>query len=305
MSRERPWLSERVVSPTLAKTLIESQFPDLAPVHIAPLGTGWDNTVYTVNQTWAFRFPRREMALSLMATEWQLLAHLAPLLSLQIPVPHFNGQPSAAFDWPFAGYSLVPGQTACRAYLSGEMRMALVAPMAEFLKTLHQFPLAQALDLPPDRMKKVDVALRLPQIMERLAQAQSLGLLPSAAPWLPFLADLPPETPPNRPRCLVHGDLYIRHLVVDQVGHLNGVIDWGDAHWGDPACDFSAVFSLLPPETHVTFWRHYGPVSAETLKLARMRAIFHNLALLLYASDTHDADLEREARLGLAWCAEP
>ncbi|MGE3726777.1 MAG: phosphotransferase [Candidatus Sericytochromatia bacterium] len=305
MSHERPWLSERVVSPALAKTLIENQFPVLAPVQIAPLGTGWDNTVYSVNQTWAFRFPRREMALSLMDTEWQLLAHLAPHLALQIPVPRFNGQPSPAFDWPFAGFSLVPGQTACRARLSGLQRQALIVPMAEFLKTLHHFPLAQTLDLPPDHMKKVDVALRVPQIMERLAQAQTLGLLSSDAPWLSFLADLPPETPLNRPRCLVHGDLYIRHLVVDHAGHLNGVIDWGDAHLGDPACDFSAVFSLLPPETHETFWQHYGPVSAETLKLARMRAIFHNLALLLYASDTRDADLEREARQGLAWCAEP
>lgn len=300
---ERPWLSECVVSPELAQTLIEGQFPELAPVQIEPLGIGWDNTVYCVNQTWAFRFPRREMALMLMETEWQLLASLAPHLTLSIPVPRFNGRPSPVFHWPFAGYSLVPGQTACSVGLSLAQRQALVAPLAALLKTLHHFPLeqAQALHLPADRLKKVDLALRVPQCFERLEQALAQGLLPNREPWQAFLAGLPAETPADRPLCLVHGDLYIRHLVVDAAGTLTGVIDWGDAHLGDPACDFSAVFSVLPPETHPEFWRIYGPVSADTLMLARMRAIFHNLALLLYAVDTQDVNLEREARLGLSW----
>jgi aminoglycoside phosphotransferase (APT) family kinase protein len=302
---ERPWLSERVVTPELAKILIESQFPDLAPAEVLALGTGWDNTVYLVNQAWAFRFPRREMALMLMETELKLLDGLAPRLELKIPVPHFTGQPCPDFDWPFAGYSLVPGQTACAAQLSREQREALVLPLANMLKTLHSFPAeeAEALDLPPDRLKKVDLSLRKPQIFARLEQAMALGLLRHIAPWQPFLAALPAETPPERPDCLVHGDLYIRHLVVDASGALTGVIDWGDAHWGDPACDISVVYSVLPPETHARFWQCYGPVSPETLMLARMRALFHNLALLLYAADTQDLNLEREARQGLEWCA--
>jgi aminoglycoside phosphotransferase (APT) family kinase protein len=302
---ERPWLSERVVAPELAKILIESQFPDLAPAEVQALGTGWDNTVYLVNQAWAFRFPRREMALMLMETEFKLLDSLAPRLALGIPVPRFKGQPSPDFEWPFAGYSLVPGQTACGAQLSNQQREDMVLPLADMLKTLHRFPQeeALALDLPLDRMKKVDLALRRPQIFERLEQAQALGLLSHLSPWQPFLAGLPAETPPERPSCLVHGDLYIRHLVVDAAGGLTGVIDWGDAHWGDPACDLSVVYSVLPPETHAKFWQYYGPVSPETRMLARMRALFHNLAILLYAADTQDVNLEREARQGLEWCA--
>jgi len=302
---ERPWLSERVVTQELAKILIESQFPDLAPVDVVALGTGWDNTVYLINQAWAFRFPRREMALMLMETELKLLDCLAPRLALDIPVPRFKGQPSPEFEWPFAGYSLVPGQTACSAQLSNKQREEMVLPLADLLKTLHDFPPeeALALDLPLDRLKKVDLALRKPQIFERLEQAQALGLLSSLTPWQPFLATLPAETPPERPSCLVHGDLYIRHLLVDAAGALTGVIDWGDAHWGDPACDFSVVYSVLPPETHAKFWQRYGPVSPETLMLAKMRALFHNLALLLYAADTQDVNLEREARQGLDWCA--
>ena len=38
----------------------------------------------------------------------------------------------------------------------------------------------------------------------------------------------------------VHGDLYSRHLLVDDAGRPCGVIDWGDCHVGDPAVDLMA-----------------------------------------------------------------
>lgn len=43
------WDAEQIVSAPLAKTLIETQFPELAPAAISLLGYGFDNTVYQVN----------------------------------------------------------------------------------------------------------------------------------------------------------------------------------------------------------------------------------------------------------------
>ena len=42
------WDAEQIVSVPLAKTLTETQFPELAPATISLLGYGFDNTVYQV-----------------------------------------------------------------------------------------------------------------------------------------------------------------------------------------------------------------------------------------------------------------
>lgn len=72
----RPWRADRAVSEQFARALIESQFPDLAPVTLRPLGAGWDNTVFLVNESYVFRFPRREIAVACMEAENRVLPGL-------------------------------------------------------------------------------------------------------------------------------------------------------------------------------------------------------------------------------------
>ena len=50
------WDAEQIVSAPFAKTLIETQFPELAPATISLLGYGFDNTVYQVNDRLCFGF---------------------------------------------------------------------------------------------------------------------------------------------------------------------------------------------------------------------------------------------------------
>lgn len=74
------------------------------------------------------------------------------------------------------------------------------------------------------------------------------------------------------------------------------MIDWGDIHLGHPAIDPSVAFGFLPPPARPTFLRAYGrDVDAETLRLARFRALFHAFATTRYAIDVDDAPLRREA----------
>lgn len=84
------WDAEQIVSVPLANTLIETQFPELAPAAISLLGYGFDNTVYQVNGRFVFRFPRRELAVGLLKTENQLLPSLASQLPLSIAEPLFS-----------------------------------------------------------------------------------------------------------------------------------------------------------------------------------------------------------------------
>ena len=82
---------------------------------------------------------------------------------------------------------------------------------------------------------------------------------------------------------------------------LTGVIDWGDVHRGDPACDLTAAHLILPPEAHPAFRDAYGPIHEETWHAAKVRAVFHSLAVLLYAAETDDAPLLRETRTALGF----
>ena len=47
-----------------AAELVFGQFPWLRGAAVEPFAEGWDNTVFVVNGEWAFRFPRRQVAIA-------------------------------------------------------------------------------------------------------------------------------------------------------------------------------------------------------------------------------------------------
>src|SRR6516164_1241820 len=103
----QPWSAEFVVSADLARSLIEAQFPHLAPARVEALGVGWDNSAFRVNDAYVFRFPRRQIAVPLLGVEAGLLPALAPRLPLPVPAPTFLGRPTEAYPWPFAGHPMI------------------------------------------------------------------------------------------------------------------------------------------------------------------------------------------------------
>jgi aminoglycoside phosphotransferase (APT) family kinase protein len=301
----QPWSAEVQVSGELARSLIEAQFPWLAPARVEPFGAGWDNTAFLVNEALVFRFPRRQAAVPLLEAEARLLPALAPRLPLAVPVPVFAGTPSEAYPWPFAGYSFLPGRTACTADLTEDQRRAAAEPLARFLATLHAIPAEQAVALGagPDPIARLDIVSRLPRARELLDRLTGLGLVADPRPFAAILDSAPAAAPP-RADTLVHGDLYAAQLLVDGDNRLTGVIDWGDIHLGDPAADLTIACTFLPPGARPAFERVYGPVPAATWHLARLRAVWHTLNVAAYAHDIGAGDLLREARVALGYLPE-
>ena len=109
-----PWTIQRAVDAPLARALIETQFPELRGLSMRPLGQGWDNVAYLLDERWVFSFPQREVAVPLMEQEILCLPLIA---GPGIPLPRFVGLPGADYPWPFAGYEMVQGQTLERACL--------------------------------------------------------------------------------------------------------------------------------------------------------------------------------------------
>jgi aminoglycoside phosphotransferase (APT) family kinase protein len=289
------WLPEVVVSPELALELVREQFPELGRT-IEPFGSGWDNTAYLVDGDVVFRFPRRAFAVQFTSREVHVLPVLAPRLPLPIPFPRWAGAPTARFPWPFAGYRLIPGRTADEAVLSSAERRAAAPVLAEFLRVLHAIP-CDGLGLPGDELARTDFVRRMPLLLERLEGLETAGIIPDRRPWTRLFEDFRPEPPPHP--VPVHGDLYERHVLVDEANRVSGVIDWGDVHAGNPALDLSLLYRFFPADERDDFLRVYGPIDARTARMARLRAAFHASTLAFFAHSTVDAPLLRASLAGM------
>jgi aminoglycoside phosphotransferase (APT) family kinase protein len=279
------------VTAELALELIQEQFPALGAGGIQPFGSGWDNTAYLVDGAIVFRFPRKQSTVVLLERETRVLPHLVARLPLAVPDPRWVGRPAERFPWPFAGYPRLQGTTADRTGLSEAERMEAAASLGRFLAVLHSIPPA-GLDLPGDEIGRTAFERRMPQLEDWLVRLRERDLIDDPAPWLRLFAGGFPA-PPSAP-VLVHGDLYVRHLLVDGDRRVSAVIDWGDVHAGDPAVDLSVAYAFVPPRAREAFARAYGPIDERMRRTARLRAAFHSAALTWFADSTADAALLRE-----------
>lgn len=300
MSGVPEWDPERVVDPDLARALIEARVPELRGARIERLAEGWDNAVYVVDGRWVFRFPQREIAVPGVRREIETLERIGPHLPLPVPVPRWVGDPDERYPWPWFGTEHLPGVELASSGLPDERRATIGRELGRFLRALHGPMLRSRIGptLPIDPMRRTDMAHRVRLTRERLARVVGAGLWePTAAvdALLRDARDLPPS-----PRVVVlHGDLHVRHVLVDGE-RPTGVIDWGDVCAGDPSADLSLAYGALVGAAREAFLVAYGPVDGLTELRARVIAVFLAAALLEYAADAGMAALGAEASDALA-----
>lgn len=300
----RFWAPEIDVDADLARDLIAAQFPHLGIETLRQFGAGMDNAAFLVNDRYVFRFPRREIAAPLLERETRILPLLAPHVPAAIPFPEFVGTPGERYPWLFAGYERLPGTTACTVALSNEEREALALPVGSFLRALHAIDPAPAIGrgLPGDLIKRFDHAHRLPLAQERFALLEDAGAITNTQPFVDFMARIAPEK--LEPSVITHGDLYARHILVDENHRPCGVIDWGDLHYGHPAIDLMVAHSLLPPSAHDAFIEAYGGVDSRTWELAKYRAVYHCALVADFGIQIGDAALWDAGLTGLRFIRE-
>jgi aminoglycoside phosphotransferase (APT) family kinase protein len=286
------WEAEIVVDEPLARRLL-GQFPELAAEALQPLGHGWDNTIWVVDERYAFRFPRRQIVVPGTEREIAVLPLLAPLLPLPVPEPLFVGRPADEYPWPFFGSPLLPGLESSYADLVADDRLAIALELAGFLRTLH----AAELDapLPVDVNGRADMSARVPLARETLAEIEQLWQPPPSVAAILTEAE---QLPPGELGTVVHGDLHFRQVLVEG-RRVTGVIDWVDVCRSDPAIDLSLLWSFLEPSQRPAFIEAYGDVSDEQLLRARVLALNLCAALAAQAHAQGLAAVEREALGGL------
>ncbi len=295
------WAPEHVVDEQLARRLVADQFPEVPVASLVLFGQGWDNTVWLAEGRVVFRFPRRVVVVPAVRRQVALLPLIAPLLPAPIPQPLYAGQPGRGYPFPFYGAPLLPGREPAHADPGEAVRAGIAAPLGAFLRALHDLD-PEELDagriLETDPTRRADMPFRVGRTRERLADLEQLGLWRPPA-WLPSLLDEAVELPASEARCLAHGDLHLRHILVGDPGGLAGVIDWDDICRADPAIDLVLLWAFLPPPARPVFLDAYGAIDRAAEVRSRVLAVFLAATLVLYGRDQGMPEIEREALASL------
>jgi aminoglycoside phosphotransferase (APT) family kinase protein len=287
------WEAEIVVDEPLARRLLE-QFSELAVEALRPLGYGWDYTIWVADETYAFRFPRREIVVPGTEREIAVLPKLAPHLPVAVPEPVFVGRPTDEYPWPFFGSLLLPGTEPAAVALGADERLMVALELAAFLRSLHAVELDEP--LPEDVNGRADMSRRVRLARETLAEIEALWQAP---PSVAAILAEGEQLPPAELGAVVHGDLHVRQVLVEG-RRLTGVVDWVDVCRSDPAIDLSLLWSFLDPAQRPAFLEAYGAVTDEQLLRARVLALNLCAALAAQAHAQGLAAVEREALAGLA-----
>ncbi len=243
------------------RALLRAAFPALPAREVRFLAEGWDSTVFEVDGALVFRFPKRAEVDAALQREVRLLPALARALPLPIPAPALVSGPVLDYPWHVVGYPKLPGAPLSGMPLSDRVVAALAPALGHFLRALHAFPAERALALGLPRRSPEEELARLRALWQRARPVVEARLVPAtasawAAWWARLLAD-PPFAPGDYAPSLIHGDLALEHVLVDEgAAHVTGVIDFGDAAVADPALDLAGLPAPLARAVLV----HAGPL---------------------------------------------
>ena len=248
--------------------------PGIDTSRASVVDTGWDYVVVDTGE-WVFRVPRRPEVARAQRVERRLLALVAGRLGVAVPEMSLH---ALADGTPYALYPRLPGSPASCAGAAG-----IAGDVAAMLTRLHAVEPADALVLGLAAPGKLDLDL-----LAGRATAEVVALLPwEAVEALREAFATLREPPPAE--VVVHADLGESNLLVTG-GRLTGVIDWTDAHVGDPAMDLTWFVQCLGVERARAAFAAYVPPGRVDRDVLWRRAVAHATVqpvhAVLYGLDT-------------------
>lgn len=189
---------------------------------------------------WALRQPRHEPARKRAGKEAEFLRFLRPRLPFAVPDWRIATPELIAYPWLEDPVALL-----AEPLEGGEYRLTWALDrespkfgpsLAKALAALHGIPVEEARAAGFPVLTPEEVRAKAAADLDRVGR--EIGIPPEKErrwrEWLDADALWPPFC------ALIHGDLYVGHVLVTPEGELSGVIDWTEARVSDPALDFSA-----------------------------------------------------------------
>ena len=229
---------EVTVDDGTVRDLLEEQFPRWAGRRVRRIAdSGTDSAIYRLGDDLGVRLPRIRWAEAQIEKECRWLQPLAVDLPTAVPVPVARGRPGCGYPFPWLVYPWLEGTSLDRAPVDDWNGIA--EGVAEFVRALERHspdggppptrrgtPMAQYDDAVQWAIRQLDGAIDVDRARRVWQDALEAGDWPGPPVW-------------------VHGDLLPGNILVSQ-GRLSGIIDWGGAGVGDPACDAMLAWSLPP-----------------------------------------------------------
>jgi aminoglycoside phosphotransferase (APT) family kinase protein len=229
-----------VIDVSLARRLVDSQFPQWSQLPIRPVELdGWDNRSFRLGSELTIRLPSGDWYAQQVDKEQRWLPVLAPQLPLPIPVPVARGEPEFGFPYAWSVYRWLDGEPAASARIGDLTRFA--ATLAAFLNALGR---VDATGGPAPGQHNFHRGGPLATYEEETFEAiDALGNeVPVEA--VKRLWDDATTTSWEREPVWFHGDVATGNLLVRD-GQLAAVLDFGSSGVGDPACDTVIAWTFL------------------------------------------------------------
>ena len=213
---------------------------------------GWDTSAVEVEGTWLDRRPKFPDVETQLRAEVGLMARLAPLLPLEVPVPIVLDESPLRVR-----HRMVAGELAKDGALTGDDGRRL----GEFLRILHDLPVSLYVEsgIPEQTAARAELLATLERMLHRVVHLLPQDHQEAGQALLRRVAL-------RTPVALVHGDLAAHHVTVAQ-GRLSGVLDWKDARVADPAVDLAWALYDTPEPFAEAVATAYG-VSDDELRRA-------------------------------------
>ncbi len=262
--------AEIAIDEARAAAWIGAAFPELRGASARAFGSGFDNAAFLIDERWVFRLPRHARAARFLAREIEVVPALVAGAPFATSAPTWSAPGAPGFPYPIAGYARLPGTPASQRPAGPGLPEAL----ARALRWLHD----RDLDAPGAPAVE-GLGKHEPEVARRLLE-RSLERLDRPRDPIRRAADaLDGPAGSGAPRW-VHGDLYPRHLLLDDAGRLDGIIDWGDVHRGEIALDLSLAYGWLDPADRARFFAVYGAVAdPDVVRRARFLALYYGVQL--------------------------
>ncbi|WP_319460295.1 aminoglycoside phosphotransferase family protein [Micromonospora sp. RTP1Z1] len=227
----------------LVRRLIAAQFPQWARLPVERISSaGTNNAIYRLGPELAVRLPRIADAIEQVEFEYAWLPRLAPYSPVAVPEPVALGQPAEGYPWRWAVNRWVDGRTAVE---DDADRPGFAVDLGEFVAALRRA------DVTGGRPGYRSGSLRTRDAYVREWTTAARDVVDTGAvlaAWEEALAAPAWDGPP----VWTHGDLLTGNVLVRD-GRLAGVIDFGAAGVGDPACDAIPAWAVLSAGTRDAF----------------------------------------------------
>ncbi|MCL4452062.1 MAG: aminoglycoside phosphotransferase family protein [Candidatus Thermoplasmatota archaeon] len=254
---------------------IKRSFPELRISKIVINNRGWDNIIAIVNDDVVFRFPKNTSSEKRMKMEIKLIGMLTGF-PVRLPEYTFLAETGRFF----AGYPFIPGVPLSSSSTLGK---GILSDITKILRYMREFPLSKCRLAGLPIHDNISWLTKQEEILGRFEQ--TLSILTGPGYFSELRKELIEALSGMSKDCLTlcHGDLYRGNVLISgRHDRIIGVIDWGDAFYGDYAFDIAAV-ALDFPSRHMK--EILSKLSPEGDKTALERIFYYSKVEPLYLAD--------------------